>query len=225
MILYFWTLVYSQYGASTAFKPHQTLRQLLVAPKDKASDEEKSGVVYRYPCKGCDKVYIGETKRSLGDRIKEHCAKTTSNQSALAEHSKNTGHELDTGNVTVLCREDRLIPRKVREAIFIKKELKPTLNRDGGRELSKIYDSLLATPSVRTPPTSRSRGSSVSQHSATNRWRRSRVTLKYSETKCECWRSVLIYLLMFNTNTYKSIHSRKQNKTKQNKTKQNNLFL
>ena len=72
----------------------------------------------------------------------------------------------------------------------------------------QIYDSLLATPSVRTPPTSRSRRSSVSQHSATNRWRRSRVTLKYSETKCECWRSVLIYLLMFNTNTYKSIHSR-----------------
>ena len=32
---------------------------------------------------------------------------------------------------------------------------------------------------------------------ATNRWRRSRVTLKYSETKCDCWRSVLIYLLLF----------------------------
>ena len=83
--------VYSQYGASTAFKPHQTLRQLLVTPKDKASDEEKSGIVYRYPCKGCDKVYLGDPKRSLGDRIREHCAKTTSNQSALAEHSKNTG--------------------------------------------------------------------------------------------------------------------------------------
>ena len=55
---------------------------LLVVPKDKSSDEEKSGVVYRYPCNGCDKVYIGETKRSLGDPIKEHCAKTTSNQSA-----------------------------------------------------------------------------------------------------------------------------------------------
>ena len=67
--------VYSQYGASTAFKPHHTLRQLLVDPKDKASDEEKSGVVYRYPCKGCDKVYIGETKRSLGDGIKEHLSR------------------------------------------------------------------------------------------------------------------------------------------------------
>ena len=34
--------------------------------------------------------------------------------------------------------EDKLIPRKVRKAIFIKKELKPTLNRDEGRELSEI---------------------------------------------------------------------------------------
>ena len=55
-----------------------------------------------------------------------------------------SGHELDSGNVKVLCRKEKLIPRKVKEPIFIKKEPKPTLNRDGGRELSKIYDSLLA---------------------------------------------------------------------------------
>ena len=42
--------VYSQFGASTAFKPDQTLRQLLVAPKDKVADQQKSGVVYCYPC-------------------------------------------------------------------------------------------------------------------------------------------------------------------------------
>ena len=34
------------------------------------------------------------------------------------------------------CAEEKFIPRKVKEAIFIKKELKPTLNRDGGGELS-----------------------------------------------------------------------------------------
>ena len=81
-----------------------------------------------------------------------------------AEHCKITGHELDSGNVKVLCREEKLIPRKVKAAIFIKKKPSLTLNRNGGRELSKIYDSLLASfSSVRSPPTSRSKGTSVTQ--------------------------------------------------------------
>ena len=97
--------VYSQNGTSTAFK-----LSVANAPKDKAADEQQSDVVYRYPCKGCDKVYIGKTKRALGDRIK---ARTTYNLSTLAEHSKITGRELDTGNVRVLCRKNKLISRKI----------------------------------------------------------------------------------------------------------------
>ena len=54
--------VCGQDGTAAAFKLRQTLRQLVVAPKDKALDEEKAGVVYRFLCKGCDKVYICETK-------------------------------------------------------------------------------------------------------------------------------------------------------------------
>ena len=143
--------VFGNYNISTVFKPHQTLRQVLVAPKDKPRNEEKSGVVYRVPCGDCDKVYVGETLRVLGERLKEHTADTASNTSAIAEHHKRTGHDADTDNVEVLCREEKLLPRKVREAIFIKKETSPTLNRDGGRELSKIYDTLLLeTPDKRS---------------------------------------------------------------------------
>ena len=161
--------VFSSYGISVCFKPHQTLRQILVAPKDRTKVEDQTGVVYRIPCGGCDKVYVGETKRSVGERIKEHTAKIANNLSAVAEHHQKTGHEPDLDNVKVLCREDELLPRKVREAIFIKKETSPTLNRYGGRELSKIYDSLLETPRSRTPPTASSRSGSVSQNSATIR--------------------------------------------------------
>ena len=71
-------------------------------------------------------------KRSIGERLKEHTAKVANNPSAIAEHHQKTGHNPDTDNIKVLCREDKLIPRKVREAISIKKETKPTLNRDGG---------------------------------------------------------------------------------------------
>ena len=119
-------------GVSVSFKPHQTLRQLLVSPKDKAKVEEQTGAVYRIPCAGCEQVYIGETKRSIGEKLKEHTAKVANNLSAIAEHHQKMGHNPDTDNIKVLCREDKLIPRKVREAISIKKETSPTLNRDGG---------------------------------------------------------------------------------------------
>jgi len=48
------------------------LRNLLVHPKDRVSDEEKPGVVYKIPCKNCERIYVGETERPLGTRVKEH---------------------------------------------------------------------------------------------------------------------------------------------------------
>ena len=101
--------------------------------------------------------------------MKEYTANNANNLSAEAEHHQKTGHKPDLDNIKVLCREDKLIPRKVREAIFIRKETSPTLNRDGGRELSKINDSLLETSRSRTSSTASSRSESVSQHSATLR--------------------------------------------------------
>ena len=122
----------SSYGISICFKPHQTLHQILVAPKDKTKVEDQTAVVYRIPCRSCNKVYVGETKRSVGKRIKEHTAKIANNLSAVAEHHQKTGHEPDLDNVKVLCREDKLLPCKVREAIFIRKRLAPPLIGTGG---------------------------------------------------------------------------------------------
>ena len=65
--------------------------------------------------------------------------------------------------------------------------------RDGGRELSKIYDSLLETPRSRTSPTSGFRRGSVSRNSASTRWGRWWVSPKYSDQKCECCCIVLTY--------------------------------
>ena len=51
-------------------KPQTTLGQLLVLPKDEVEKQKKAGVVYKIPCSQCEKVYIGETGRQLGTRIK-----------------------------------------------------------------------------------------------------------------------------------------------------------
>ena len=63
--------------------------------------------------------YVCETKRIIGERIKLFPAKIVNNLSPVAEHHKMTGHELDLDNIKVLCKEDKLLPRKVR---YIHKE-------------------------------------------------------------------------------------------------------
>jgi len=60
------------YRICTAVRPHTTLRNLLVHPKDRISDEEKPEAVYKIPCKNCERVYDRETGRPLGARVKEH---------------------------------------------------------------------------------------------------------------------------------------------------------
>ena len=55
------------------YKPVNTLRSILVFPKDKTPKDKKCGVLYEITCdQGPVQVYIGETKRSLGKRFKEH---------------------------------------------------------------------------------------------------------------------------------------------------------
>ena len=66
--------MFAKHKIATSIKPHQTLRNILVHPKDKIKTEDKSGVVYRVSCKNCDQVYIGETGRKLSIRTKEHKA-------------------------------------------------------------------------------------------------------------------------------------------------------
>ena len=69
---------FGKYGCRVVHKPQNTLRQLLVAPKDPAKKEESTGVVYRITCEGsgentpCEASYIGETARSLKARAAEH---------------------------------------------------------------------------------------------------------------------------------------------------------
>ena len=56
---------------STAMRPHTTLRNLLVHPKDKAEPQEG---VYKIKYQRCEGCYVGETKRTLAVRVKENRA-------------------------------------------------------------------------------------------------------------------------------------------------------
>ena len=63
-----------RYGIQTYFKGSNTIRNLLVSPKDKDPMVSQSGAIYWFQCGDLsyDDEYIGEPSRTFGERYKEH---------------------------------------------------------------------------------------------------------------------------------------------------------
>ena len=134
--------VCKDYNIRTAFKSASTLRTALVRVKDPIPMEKKSGVVYEVPC-SCGKVYIGETKRTLETRMKEHRAAARLGQlekSAVAEHAWQDGHTIDWSDVRILDEAPRNSVLLIKEALHIR--LRPPeekINRDLGLDVPECW--------------------------------------------------------------------------------------
>ena len=114
-------------------RPINTIRSILVHPKDKTPDAQKCGLVYQMECPECPLTYIGETGRTLAMRMKDHL-KLRNPLTAVGEHCAHEHHKITKDSVKVLARGDIWLKRKVREAIKIKIG-QPAMNRDQGYEL------------------------------------------------------------------------------------------
>ena len=132
-------------GFKVAMKPCRTLREELVAPKDKVSLLDKAGVVYQIPCGECDASYIGQTSKNLRDRVKQHRTATDKGKiddSAIAEHSWSSHHNIDWENIKVLDQESVDKRRLIKESLLIRSRA-PKINRDLGLEVSEAYSSII----------------------------------------------------------------------------------
>ena len=150
--------VMKKHGVSTAMKPQNKLRDLLVHPKDKVKEMDKGQGVYKVPCRSCSAVYVGETGRKLGTRFDEHrkdCEKQSQrkftrsqktesqsviHKSAITDHAGRQNHVIDWEGRRLVARESHDQNRRIREAIWIKRT-QNNMNRDGGAyQLSDIYE-------------------------------------------------------------------------------------
>ena len=155
--------VLTQAGFRVAMKPCRTLRQELVAPKDKVDTLDKSGVVYQIRCQECDSSYIGHTSKNLKDRVKQHRTATEKgrmNDSAIAEHAWKAHHAIDWENVKVLDQETVDKRRQIKESLLIR-SLGPEMNRDLGLEVTPAYRSFIQTNTGGTDGISRGLPSDV----------------------------------------------------------------
>ncbi|KAI8498197.1 hypothetical protein Bbelb_241410 [Branchiostoma belcheri] len=127
--------IFQNFNIATNFKPHSTLRQRLVHPKDRPHKGTKANVIYRLKCEepNCNNTYIGETSRPLKVRYKEHCRPSANGYSSAIFHhlQHNQGHSFKLESTDVLDRETRWWERGVKEAIY-ERMYNPTLNREGG---------------------------------------------------------------------------------------------
>lgn len=65
------------------------LNRFIKVHKDKNQHVSNSNVVYKVNCKDCDATYVGQTKRKLSTRIKEHVNNIrldSSRHSVISEH-------------------------------------------------------------------------------------------------------------------------------------------
>ena len=127
------TRVFKAHGVGTYHRPINTIRSILVDPKDKTPDAQKCGLVYQVERPECPITYISETGRTLATRMKDHL-NLRKPLTAVGEHCAHEPHKITKDSVKVLARDDVWLTRKVREAIEIKIG-QPAMNLDQGYEL------------------------------------------------------------------------------------------
>ncbi|XP_072015090.1 uncharacterized protein [Amphiura filiformis] len=90
-------------GVTVHVKPSNTIRSMVVSPKDKVKTLDRSGSIYQIQCKDCPSQFIGETEKALGKRVSEHKREP----SPVGGHMKSARHSFDPGEVKVLDSDSR----------------------------------------------------------------------------------------------------------------------
>ena len=99
--------------------------------------------VYIIPC-SCGTPYIGETGRSINQRIHEHAVDIKhgrTHSSALTEHADKSNHHIYIEEAQVIAKDHH---RKLREAPKIEKGPN-NLNRDDGWNINRSWVPILSS--------------------------------------------------------------------------------
>ena len=121
-------------------KPIRTIGQYLPSLKDPVNIDEITCVVKEVLCKDCDFVYVGQTKRDLNSRLKEHqraIKQQKPENSALCEHVILFDHVIDWANSRILKTESNFSKRLTAECWFIRSRPK-VINRSDVVFVSKV---------------------------------------------------------------------------------------
>ena len=169
--------VFKKYKIGTTHKPSATIKSLLCNTlKDKVHHMDKSNTIYKFSCGKCEKVYIGETERSLRYRAHEHAViprrdsqkahslineeeRTETNPTNsdrprrrgttdISKHLAECPHRDEDYNFELIGTEPIWRRRVMKESLYLHRETKGTLlNQNMGKHrFGPIYNRLLGQP-------------------------------------------------------------------------------
>ena len=97
-----------------------TIAYLYALSSRKPIGLEKMGLVYRIPCSQCDWSYVGETGRTLQERVGEHrrTVRNWNTSSEIANHVLNDDHQMEWNSASVLSLETNRFKRVFKESVF-----------------------------------------------------------------------------------------------------------
>ena len=134
----------SRIGVKAVFKSHHTLREKLTRVKTPRPDVLKRSIVYEVPCLDCEKIYVGETKRNLKQRLMEHkgAVRRQDNKNGISTHAWDEDHRVNLEEVRVVTVEPSYWKSMMREALRIQ-SVGNTSNLDCGLTLDPVWWQLL----------------------------------------------------------------------------------
>ena len=112
-----------RFGLTTGYKPVQTLRNALV--RKRPSPAKRFGVIYCIDCgdSNCQWRYIGETGRTMEERVKEHkrYLKNADVSSEIVNHVLDSGHAMNFRSAKLLDQARNYKRRIIKEAFWSSK--------------------------------------------------------------------------------------------------------
>jgi len=92
-----------KFGFNMAYSVPNALKKFKRG-KDKINISQ-CDIVYKITCQDCDASYMGQTKRQLGTRIKEHVSdinKRSGSPSVISNHRLELNHEINWNEIRIL---------------------------------------------------------------------------------------------------------------------------
>jgi len=110
---------------TVGFRCIEKMSNIIKVHKDKTDHFCNNNVVYKFGCNECDATYVGQTKRQLRTRVKEHMNNIKldpSRHSVVTEHRIKYDHTFNWEKIEILDSEPNYKKRLISEMIHIKQQ-------------------------------------------------------------------------------------------------------